>query len=66
MYNSLLLYEPKFRASKNKELHDTAVEAIKAEFEGKVKAMAENRVEALNSALKSKTGLSLKYYIRNI
>lgn len=65
-YNPIYLYEPKFRASKNKDGYVKLVDDIKAEFAAKLKTLAENRVKKANEILKAKTDLSLKYYIKNI
>jgi hypothetical protein len=65
-YNTLYLYAPKFRASKNKETYVNQVEDIIKDFEAKLKSLDESRVEKANEILKAKTGLSLIDYIKNI
>ncbi len=65
-YNPLYLYEPKFRASKNKEAYVKSVSEIKADFATKLKHLSEKKVEKANEILKAKTDLSIKYYLRDI
>ena len=65
-YDCLSLHCPSFRKSAHSAEYWAQIATITNNFNHSVKLLEEKRQQAASDLLKSKTNLSLKYYIRNL